>query len=97
VITRESILDAVYVAVDRVNETLAKDRRLAKAPETRLIGIGGRLDSLGAVNLIVETELAVEERLGVMIDLGDERAARQQVHPLETIATLAEYIHSLLA
>jgi len=94
--TPEAILAAVYTAVDRVNQTLTPERRIPKAPDTRLIGAGGHLDSLGAVNLIVETELAVEEQLGRAINLGDEKAAMQKVHPLESIATLAHYITSLL-
>jgi acyl carrier protein len=92
----DAVLAAVYEAVDRLNETLPIDKRLAKAPTTRLIGAGGHLDSLGAVNLIVETEEAVEERLGIRINLGDERAASQAVHPMSSISSFVEYIRTLL-
>jgi acyl carrier protein len=92
----DSVLAAVYEAVDRLNETLPLDKQVPKSSDTRLIGAGGHLDSLGAVNLIVETEEAVEERLGIRINLGDERAASQAIHPLSSISSLVEYIQALL-
>ena len=95
-ITTDAVWATVYEAVDRLNETLPLDKRLAKNPDTRLIGVDGHLDSLGAVNLIVETEEAVEERLGVRINLGDERAASQAVHPMSSISSFVEYIQMLL-
>ena len=95
-VTAATVLAAVYEAVDRLNETLPPDRRVVKSPETRLGEPDGLLDSIGIVNFIVEAELAVEERLGVRIDLADERALSQTVHPLQSIATLARYIQSLI-
>ena len=95
-VTADAVWAAVYEAVDRLNETLPMEKRLPKAADTRLIGPGGHLDSLGAVNLIVETEEAVEEQLGVRINLGDERAASQAVHPMSSISSFVEYIMTLL-
>jgi acyl carrier protein len=95
-VSTDAVWAAVYEAVDRLNETLPIDKRLPKTPDTRLIGTGGHLDSLGAVNLIVETEEAVEERLGIKINLGDERAASQAVHPMSSISSFVEYIQTLL-
>jgi len=92
----DEVLTAVYTAVDRLNETRTPERRIPKSPQTRLIGADGLLDSLGAVNLIVETEIAIEERLGKTVNLGDQKAASQPVHPLHSIATLAQYITTLL-
>ena len=92
----DPVLTAVYTAVDRLNETRTPERRIPKSPETRLLGSDGLLDSLGAVNLIVETEIAVEEQLGKTVNLGDQRAASQTVHPLHSIASLAQYITTLL-
>ena len=95
-VNTDAVWAAVYEAVDRLNETLPPDKLLLKDPETRLIGAGGHLDSLGAVNLIVETEEAVEERLGIRINLGDERAASQAVHPMSSISSFVEYIKILV-
>jgi acyl carrier protein len=91
-----AVLAAVYEAVDRLNETLPLDKQVPKALDTRLTGADGYLDSLGAVNLIVETEEAVEERLGVRINLGDEQAASRAVHPMSSILLFVEYIQTLL-
>ena len=43
----ESILTAIYHAIDWINEELPVDRRIIKAPETRLLGspIGARFDA----------------------------------------------------
>ena len=95
-VSTDTVWAAVYQAVDHLNETLPLDKRVPKAPDTRLVGAAGHLDSLGAVNLIVETEEAVEERLGVRINLGDERAASQAIHPLSSISSFVEYIQTLL-
>jgi hypothetical protein len=95
-VQKGAVLEAVYEAVDRLNETLPLDKQVPKALDTCLIGTDGHLDSLGAINLIVETEEAVEERLGVRINLGDKRAASQAVHPMSSILLLVEYIQTLL-
>jgi acyl carrier protein len=95
-VQNDAVLAAVYEAVDRLNDTLPPDKQVPKSLDTRLIGADGHLDSLGAVNLIVETEEAVEERLGVRINLGDERAASRAVHPMSSILLLVEYIQTLL-
>jgi acyl carrier protein len=95
-VNNDAVWAVVYQAVDRLNETLPPDKRVPKDRDTRLIGAGGHLDSLGAVNLIVETEEAVEERLGIRINLGDERAASQAAHPMLSISSFVEYIQTLL-
>ena len=92
----DAVLDAVYLALDRLNETMPPDKHVPKAPEARLGGVGGHLDSLGLVNLIVETEQVIEERFGRYVNLGDERSASQARNPLESVSSLASYIRSCL-
>ena len=65
--SEDAVLAAVYEAVDRLNEMSPPDRRVPKNPDTRLVGSGGYLDSLGAVNLIVETEQAERQNRRVTI------------------------------
>jgi acyl carrier protein len=93
---REKVLQAIYGAVDELNDTLPAERKLAKTPETVLFGKGGKLDSLGLVNLIVATEQRIEEAFGVAVTLADERAMSQQHSPFRTIGSLADYAITLL-
>ena len=89
-------MQAIYRAVDEINEQLPKGRRLDKSPETMLFGKSGRLDSLSLVSFIVEVEQQVQEEFGVAITLADERAMSQQNSPFLTLQTLSEYISLLL-
>jgi acyl carrier protein len=94
--TNERILQAIYRAVDEVNESLPAQRRLAKSPDTVLFGRAGTLDSLGLVNLIVAAEREVQEEFGASIALADEKAMSERNSPFQSIATLAAYIAGLL-
>jgi D-alanine--poly(phosphoribitol) ligase subunit 2 len=92
----EKILQAIYDAVDEINEQLPRGKILAKSPETVLFGQSGQLDSLGLVSLIVAVEQHVQAEFGSDVTLADERALSQKNSPFRTIATLAAYIPSLL-
>jgi acyl carrier protein len=93
---KERILQAIYDAVNEINEPLSKAKRLAKSPDTVLFGRSGQLDSLGLVSLIVAVEQNIQDKFGTEVTLADERALSQQNSPFKTIATLSEYISLLL-
>ena len=57
---RERALDLIYETIDIVNQQLPAARRLARSPETVIVGPGGSLDSLGIVTFV----LALEEKAG---------------------------------
>ncbi|GAP08613.1 hypothetical protein ATHL_03518 [Anaerolinea thermolimosa] len=65
--------------------------------ETRLIGQGAILDSLGLVSLIVEVEQRLSDELGINLILADERAMSQKRSPFRSIGALADYICDLIA
>lgn len=92
----QQIIDVVFRAVDEVNQTRPADKAVPKALDTRLAGPQGTLDSLGLVNLIVAVEENIEIEFGVNVDLANQRAASAQTNPLDTIATLADYVELLL-
>lgn len=92
----ERITQAIYRAVDEMNEQLPKGRTLGKSPETILFGKGGQLDSLGLVGFIVEVEQKIEEEFGLSITLADERAMSQQHSPFMTLQTLSDYVALLI-
>ena len=93
----ERIEQAVFVAVDELNETLFEDQRLVKSGDTALYGENGRLDSLGLVNLIVAVEEQVFDAFDVHLTLADEKAMSQRHSPFRSLATLCAYIGARLA
>lgn len=93
----ERILQAIYHAVDEVNEELPKGKTLAKSPEAVLFGQSGQLTSLGLVSLIVAVEQNIQDEFAATITLADERAMSQQHSPFKSIKTLSDYVSLLLA
>jgi acyl carrier protein len=92
----ESILAAIYRAVDWINGELPPDRQLIKAPETRLVGSQSVLDSMRLVSLIIAIEREMEEAFGVALTLADERALSMKESPFRSIQSLADYIGILI-
>jgi acyl carrier protein len=82
----------VYEAVACTNEVLEPEMRIEARSGETLIGPGAKLDSLGFVSLILEIETLVEARLGVTIELLNDRALSQERSPFRTIERLIEYV-----
>lgn len=93
---KERIIQTIYCAIDDVNQLLPKELQIEKSPDTIIIGRGGKLDSLGIVNLIVAIEAKTVEEFGITINLTDEKAMSENNSPLETISTLADYLNTLI-
>ena len=92
----ENILAAIYHAVDWINGELPPDRKLIKAPETRLLGSQSVLDSMHLVSLIVTIERELEDAFGLTLTLADERALSMKESPFRSIQSLADYIGTLI-
>jgi D-alanine--poly(phosphoribitol) ligase subunit 2 len=90
------IMRALGAAIDEINTTLPADRKLDKAADTPLMGAGGRLDSMGLVNLVVAAEEAIEGEFGASVNLGDSRAMSETPSPFRSIGSLGEYVARLL-
>ncbi len=95
-IDTEKVLQAIYSAVDEINELREKDAQVEKSTDTVLYGPSGNLDSIALVNLVVAIEQNIEEEFGLPIILADEKAMSQRTSPFKTIEALAQYISSLL-
>jgi formylmethanofuran:tetrahydromethanopterin formyltransferase len=91
-VDRERVLQAIFNAVDQVNQQLPKRERLEKSVDTYLFGDPGNLSSLNLVNLIVATEQEIEDELGVTVTLAGGEIFLQEDSPFETIGTFADYI-----
>ena len=93
---KERVIQAIFNAVDEINQQFPKEDRLEKSIDAVLFGQSAKLDSLGLVNLIVTTEQKIEEEFDTTITLANEKAMSQKNSPFRTIETLAGYIFLLL-
>ena len=93
---KEQVSQIIFDTIEEINQQLPEGSRLQKSKETILLGKNGKLDSLGLVNFIVATEQRVEDELGTIITLADEKAMSQKVSPFKSINTLINYITELL-
>ena len=91
-IEKEKIIQAIFSAIDDLNEQLAPEKQLEKSASTVLFGKSAKLDSLGFINLIVAIEEKVEEAFDVIVAIADERAMSQASSPFKTVETLAPLI-----
>ncbi len=92
----QKVIEAVFRAIDELNQTLPADQKVSKSQDTELSGPTGMLDSLGLVNLVVETEQQIEDTFGVLVNLANERAMSAESSPFKTVGSLVQYIASLL-
>jgi len=84
----------VYEAVATTNDELDLEVNIDARPDEVLIGSGAKLDSLGFVSLVLEIETLVHERLGVDVELVNERALSQEHSPFRTLGSLIAYVES---
>jgi len=68
--TQERIVQAVYDAIDEVNESPCIVEPLEKSPDTVLIG-DGRLDSLAFVTFVTSLEENLQRTLGAPVSVID--------------------------
>ncbi len=95
-IAEDVILNIIYDVIDELNETLPEGQRLAKSPDTLLFGGGANLESLGLVRLVLLLEQKVQDSLGRVVTLVDEKAMSQSRSPFRTVGSLADYVGGLL-
>jgi D-alanine--poly(phosphoribitol) ligase subunit 2 len=90
------VQQAIYDAIDELNQQSPVEMQLPKAPGTVLFGREGKLDSLGLVTLIVGIEGKIRDTFGVAVTIADEKAFSQKNSPFRTIDTLSDYISGLI-
>ena len=89
---RDQALQLVYDAIDSVNPQLPQTRRLAKAPETVIVGPSGQLDSLGIINFLLALEERASEAAGTSVQLLDDTAFLAENERFRTVDALARYL-----
>lgn len=90
------ILNAVYAAIDEINQQLPAGKRLSKTPDTLLYTKGGVLDSLGFVNLILAVEDSIADEFGMSVSMADKAVPTLENNPFRSVSTLVNYIAPLL-
>ncbi|MBV6478906.1 MAG: hypothetical protein HGGPFJEG_01663 [Ignavibacteria bacterium] len=93
-ISADQIREIIYESINEINSFFNKDKQLGIKEETVLYGQDSRLDSLGLVNLIVEVEQRLTDKLNLNIDLTDEKALSQNQSPFLTVKSLCDYIYN---
>ena len=92
----EKVLRVIYKALDSLNESLPKDKRIEKSPHAPLFDGSGVIDSLGLTILIVALEQLIEEDLGARVTLVNDTVMSSDQSPFQNISTLADYISNLI-
>ena len=85
----------VLNAMQTANLARAEDEQLIVTPTAVLFGPDSPLDSLGLLSLLLD----VEEELhtaGYPVMLSDDRAMSQRRSPFRTVASLVEYIGTIV-
>jgi acyl carrier protein len=77
------------------NELAPPDQSSLSVNESTSL-LGGPLDSVNVVSLIVELEEEIADCCGVSITVADDLAMSQQRSPFRTIGSLADYIQGLM-
>ncbi len=93
----KSILNELIIkcTINALNEDGA-GKEVAVTPDSQLYGKGGVLDSLGLVRVIAELEEIIYEHSQKDIILADEKAMSQKSSPFRSVASLSDYIETLL-
>jgi acyl carrier protein len=90
---KDRIINAIFEAVDIINEQLSKAQRLDKSIDAVLIGETSKLDSLGLINFIVAVEQKIEDEFNKTVTLTeDEDLISSTEGPFQTIGTLSDYL-----
>ena len=93
---KEQITEILKEAISELNEQLDDDEKIAFNDETRFIGSHAGIDSMGFVTLISIIEELIADKTGKNIQLVNEKAFSQKHSPFYSVATLTDYIETLI-
>jgi D-alanine--poly(phosphoribitol) ligase subunit 2 len=91
---KSEIIEIVFQSIDEINQQEKLD--ISKDLQAKLFGKGGKLDSLGLVNLIVCIEEKINDTFGLTISLADEKAMSQKNSPFLNVNSIVEYILKII-
>ena len=92
---RDELRQIVDAALDEVNALLPSEEQLTKDYGTPLLGEGGKLDSMGAITLVVALSGGLEKRYGHSAELSENPLIFELDGVLKTVGTLLEFLDGL--
>ncbi len=93
--SNQKILEALFVAVDVVNEQLPPQEQLDKTAATRISGEGASFDSMGLVSFILAVESQTAALFSQPLNLAENLLASETGSLPETLDELANFIADL--
>jgi acyl carrier protein len=94
-LTDADIQEIVLNVMRTANLARAEDAQLPVAPNAALFGPESPLDSLGLLSLLLDVEQELHTA-GYPVMLSDDRAMSQRRSPFRTVASLVEYIGTVV-
>lgn len=92
---QSDIQNIIFDAITMANHARQDDQQIPLAADTALYGTDGHLDSMALVAFLIDIEEALLDQ-EIQISLSDERAMSQTRSPFRSVATLLEYINTLI-
>ena len=96
-VTYQVILEAIYSAIDEINNQLPTAQQLAKQKDTIILGEGGTLDSLATIQLLVAIEEHIAASVDGNVDLMDDNLLSLQDGSLQSLSSLTSFITEKLS
>ncbi len=90
------ITEIIFSALQERNDERSEEKRFAINRDTVLFGTQGVLDSLDLVSTIVDIEGALTDEFGKKVSLSDDRAMSADPIPFTSVATLTDYVETIL-
>lgn len=94
--TKERVLKALASVIKEMNEERDEDTQLGIEPASILYGTGGSLDSLDLVRLVVLFEQQIDEAIGRVVSIADDRAMSQENSHFHTVGALVDHVTKLI-
>ena len=89
---QELALKDIFDCIDKINEQLPPDDRIAKEPGSILVGPGSGLDSLTLINLMVEIEETVSASSKYRLSILEGALMHKDGAQFSTALELAKWI-----
>jgi len=90
-VTPDEVQDVIIDAVIQIGRERGVDVSHVD-DQTRLLGSGALLDSVGLVTVVMEIEARLEEELGLTVSLTSDAAMSQERSPLRSVASLRDFV-----
>jgi hypothetical protein len=88
--------EGLRLLVDEAVASVLPPEQRPRTPRDPLFGGAGALDSVGLVALIVAIEQLVEQSLGAIVVLADEKAMSQRNSPFRSIGAIVDHLGARL-